>query len=119
MERKKVVVELSLPESGFGAYPVSAFFRVDGVSKAGGSYSWDELLKNIKSYVGEIEKKEDNWNLAEHKTNVSMEDGWQYQDKDIKTFIHKVKEDINIKFPETTVGADCRDIIDKRAGDLK
>ena len=74
----------------------------------------------IEGLDWEIYEEEDNWNLADHKDS----DG-SFFPSEVKTFIQKVKEDIDKCIDETnTIGERAtkitmKRVIDKRAGDLK
>ena len=85
-----------------------------------------EELDQAMKFFDDLEKKEDKWNLADKKkTSNSMTDnneyfGEVYEYGDIKTFIAKVKEDIDKEDKTRFIGIkDFKEIIDKRAGDLK
>jgi len=71
----------------------------------------------------EIYEEEDNWNLGSKGIDGSSLIGWKYTTQNIKTFISKVKEDVEKKDRDQKTMLDFSygdvfEIIDKRAGDL-
>ena len=64
-------------------------------------------------------KEEDNWNLADESLHEDCDDiDGYFARKDIKTFIQKVKEDVEKAFPQHSTKP-VKEIINKRAGDLQ
>jgi len=72
--------------------------------------------------------KKDNWNLADKSFIPSMDEGVYLHPKDVKTFIQKVKEDIDKLWFDNTKTTEwdeyildnevIKEILDKRTGDL-
>lgn len=81
------------------------------------------LASDVQSTDWEIYEEKDNWNLADKllvRSRVESRIGTYAHKSDIKTFIQKVKEDIDKvidKYDDTST-RQLNEIIDKRAGDL-
>ena len=90
---------------------------------------YEETLEEHKKHCDfckGINAKEDNWNLADNiNTTINITSTKPYMMahlKDIKTFIQKVKEDIQnlkkVEYEGVAWEQSINEIIDKRAGDL-
>ena len=75
-----------------------------------------KIISATKELLKELDKEKDDWNLAEDSLCQDKNFIWT---KSVKTFIQKVKEDIE-KQQSWTVKMDDKifEILDKRAGDL-
>ena len=82
---------------------------------------WEEHKKHCDWCRNE---EEDSWNLADNEWNVPDGDGRAFSLKDIKTFIQKVKEDVQKEYYKHIEDRSVipiqriNEILDKRAGKL-